>query len=354
MVGQLNFKIDKRSKIELIFFLTYYYVFRMLTDFEYNFWERHITGIDLPTIEANLAYGTSDLIAFYGFYRILQYLLIKKKTGQLILFVFLFLIGYSFYNKIIHLLYANLPFFSDGLRVAALKYYKFSSIGYSVAYMLKEILAISSLAYFTYASKQNEQLKVLKEQQLISEITYLKAQLQPHFFFNTLNNIYALALQQSDKTAPLVAKLAEMMRYILYRADKKFVTLKDEVAFVQNYVEVENIRYRSAIKITFEVQGIDDVSRISPLLLLPFIENAFKHGIEEEAKEGFVQIVICKTENELTLEVKNSIAKDSINVGGIGLINVRKRLDILYPEKYSLEILNDRKIYQVTLTLETI
>lgn len=332
----------------------YYYLFRMLTDLEYNFWERHITGIDLPTIEANLAYGTSDLIAFYSFYRILQYLLIKKKTWQLIIFVFLFLVSYSLYSKAIHLLYANLPFFSDGLRITALKYFKFSSIGYSLAYMLKEILAISSLAYFMYSAKQNEQLKALKEQQLISELTYLKAQLQPHFFFNTLNNIYALALKQSEKTAPLVARLSEMMRYILYRADEKLVALKDEIAFVQNYVEVENIRYRSAIEITFEAQGIDEESKISPLLLLPFIENAFKHGIEEEEKEGFVHIIICKTENELTMEVKNSIAKNNTDMGGIGLINVKKRLDILYPRKYELEILNDGKIYKVSLTLQTI
>ena len=186
---------------------------------------------------------------------------------------------------------------------------------------------------------------------MISELTYLKAQLQPHFFFNTLNNIYSLALIQSKDTAPLVAKLAEMMRYILYKSDEKLVSLKEEVAFLQNYVEVERIRYRSAIKINFETQGIDEESKISPLLLLPFIENAFKHGIEEEEKDGFVNIIICKTEDELTLEVSNSIAKTKENLGGIGLVNVKKRLEILYPNSHLLAIENDGIVYNVNLTL---
>lgn len=352
MLRRLQFKVDKYRKVEFFFFITYFYLFRILTDFEYNLWERHIFGIDLSAVEYNIAYGTSNLIAFYCFYKILRNLLIKKKVWQFIVFIVVFLICYSLYTKAVNLLYSNLPFLSEGLRNSALKYLKFRSIGYSLAYILKEFLAIGSLAYFMYSAQQDEQLKVLKEQKLIAELTYLKAQLQPHFFFNTLNNIYSLALQQSVETAPLVAKLAEMMRYILYKADEKLVSLKDEIAFIQNYVEVENIRYRSAINIKFDVQGIDDFSKISPLLLLPFIENAFKHGVEDEEKEGFVSIVICKTEDELTLEVRNSTAKKKENTGGIGLINVQKRLEILYPEKYNLEIQNDVKIHQVSLTLK--
>lgn len=345
------FKRTKYFKIELVFFITYFYLFPLLTDFEYNFWEKHIVGIDFSAVENNLAYGTSGLIAFYCFYKILQHLLIKKKLWQFIVFIIAFLICYSIYTKLINLLYANLPFFSDGLRASALKYYKFKSIGYSLAYMLKEFLAIGSLAYFIHAAKQEAQISAIKEQQLITELGYLKAQLQPHFFFNTLNNIYSLALQQSKDTAPLVAKLAEMMRYILYKAEEKWVSLTDEIAFIQHYVDVEQIRYRAAIDIKLDTQGID-FSKISPLLLLPFIENAFKHGVEEEENTGFINIVICKIEDELTLEVKNSIAKKKENTGGIGLVNVKKRLEILYPEKYKLEMHCDEKVYQVSLTLK--
>lgn len=346
------FKRSKYFKIELIFFITYFYLFRLLTDLEYNFWEENKTGINSFGFEYNFLYGTSGIIAYWFFYQIVKRYLIHKRIGVLIGQVLLFLLFYSIYLKGTSYLFAHLDFLSDEMRKSALRQFKFKSVGYSFAYMFKEFLSISSLAYFIHTDQQNKQMKALKEQQLISELTYLKAQLQPHFFFNTLNNIYSLALQQSTATAPLVAKLAELMRYILYKANEKQVLLKDEITFLQNYVEVENIRYRSAINIKFDAQGIDDYSKISPLLLLPFIENAFKHGVEEEEKEGFVTIVICKTEDELTLEVSNSIAKNKESTGGIGLVNVKKRLEILYPGKYKLELQNDEKLYQVSLTLK--
>ncbi|TKC12079.1 hypothetical protein FA048_00215 [Pedobacter polaris] len=350
---RLNNTFDKKYfKIELIFFVLYFYVFRFLTDFEYNFWERKKSGISFFEVEYNLLYGTSALIAYWIFYQIIRRYLISKRLFILIAHILLFLVFYSIYLKATSYLFAHLDFLSEEMRKSALRQFNFKSIGYSLAYVLREFFSISFLAYFIHVDKQNEQVKLLKEQQLISELTYLKAQLQPHFFFNTLNNIYGLALKRDENTAPLVAKLAEMMRYILYKADEKLVSLKDEITFIQNYVEVENIRYRSAINIKFDAQGIDDNSKISPLLLLPFIENAFKHGIEEEEKEGFVNIIICKTEEELTLEVNNSIAKNKEKTGGIGLVNVKKRLEILYPEKHKLEIQNDEKIYQVSLTLE--
>lgn len=346
------FKFDKYTKIEVIFFLVYFYFFRLLTDLEYNLYERKHFGVSSRTIEDTLVLGTTSLIAFLVFYKVLIYCLEKNKLKSFLLFVLLFLFCYHFYQKATYLLISNLDFLSEKLRNETLKWFNSKTLSYTLSYMIRELLAISALAYFIHSAKQAEQMKMLKEQQLISELTYLKAQLQPHFFFNTLNNIYSLALIQSAATAPLVAKLAEMMRYILYKADEKLVPLRDEIAFIQNYVEVERIRYRSAIKINFETQGIDEESKISPLLLLPFVENSFKHGIQEEEKDGFVTIIICKTQNELTLEVKNSIAKNEESVGGIGLSNVRKRLEILYPEKHELTIENNGKIYQVSLTLE--
>ena len=177
------------------------------------------------------------------------------------------------------------------------------------------------------------------------------SQLHPHFFFNTLNNIYSLALKQDKDTATLVAKLAEMMRYMLYKADEKWVLLKEETEFIRNYVDVEHIRYRAAITINLDMQGIDSQSRIAPMLLLPFIENAFKHGVEEEQQQGFVSIIICKTHKELTLEVQNSIATKTPQSGGIGLINVKKRLGILYPNRHHLDIQHNQKFYHVSLTL---
>ncbi|MFI5452853.1 sensor histidine kinase [Pedobacter sp. UC225_61] len=352
MPPAITFKLSKYAKIEIIFFLVYFYGISLLSSFEYNFWENQYTGISIQEVEFSLVYGTFNIIAFLLFYRALQYSLKKDKFWAFLVTIVLFLVFHFFYKKATYVLISNLEFLSDKIRNDALKWYHLKRLGFTLSYMIGQLCGVSFLAYFIHSAKQNEQLKTLKEQQLISELTYLKAQLQPHFFFNTLNNIYSLALKQDKATAPLVAKLAEMMRYILYKADEKWVSLKDETEFIKNYVEVEHIRYRSTISISFDRQGIDDESKISPLLLLPFIENAFKHGIQEEEKEGFVNIVICKTGEELILEVKNSIAKTNQHTDGIGLVNVKKRLAILYPKNHKLEIQNDGKIYQVSLTLE--
>ncbi len=350
LVG-MPFKLSKYAKIEIIFFLTYCYLFRMITDFEFNYWEKNLIGIDIKSVEYNLVFGTENLLKLFVFYKVLRYCLATDKLLYFVGFILLFLVGYHYYAKVFDLLIANLPFLSDSIKADALRYYDRKSLGFSLTYMFMEFLSIGALAYFMHSKQQNKQLKVLKEQQLISELAYLKAQLQPHFFFNTLNNIYSLALKQSKDTAPLVAKLAEMMRYMLYKADEKFVSLHEEITFIRNYVEVEKIRYRDTLTINFDEQGIDKNSNIGPLLLLPFIENAFKHGIEQETGSGFVNIVVCQVNRELTLEVTNSIASNELSrKGGIGLQNVKKRLLLLYPD-HILNIKHDEKNYNVNLTL---
>ena len=342
----------KYLKIEVIFFITYFYLFRLLTNFEYNFWEEKITGISRFDIEYSIGFGTSSLIAFLVFYEIIKNYL---KNGRLFVFIgytLLFLTGYSIFQKAAGYLFAHLDFLSKEMKKWAMVSYQSKSIGYSLAYMFREFLAIGFLAYFIHAAKQNEKMKSLKEQQLVSELSYLKTQLQPHFFFNTLNNIYSLALKKSDDTAPLIAKLAELMRYILYKSDHEFVPLNDEIAFLRNYIAVEKIRYPLVIKINVEIQGIGEESEISPLLLLPFIENAFKHGIQDETQSGYVSIVICKTEDELILEVDNSIPdKKSINDVGIALINAKKRLSLIYPKRHKLCLEETKEKYHVSLTL---
>lgn len=345
-------------KIELIFFMIICYLAILVSDMEYRYRETDEFWNWYDTLEYRFVIG-SYLFLFYGtwYWCFLKRYVFKKKVSYIILTIIGFIILDPLYDKyVMNWSISKIWFLSDSLRNMALKNYEmpqlFSKIGYNLN---KIIFTIIGFAFLIRSLQQDEQMKVLKEQQLISELTYLKAQLQPHFFFNTLNNIYALALKQSKETAPLVAKLSEMMRYILYRSDEKVVSLKEEIAFLQNYVEVENIRYRSSIQISFDVQGIDSTSTIAPLLLLPFIENAFKHGVQEETERGFVTIVICKTEDELTLEVTNSIAAiKKSEPSGIGLANVQKRLAILYPEKHKLEVTNDGKIYRVNLTLTTI
>ena len=345
-------KLDRYTKIEITFFIVYFYVFRLLSNLEYNFWERKLKGFSRIDIEFSFLYGTSSLLAFIVFYRIIKSYLVNGNLSRLVIYLVLFLAGYIWYQKAVNYTYSQLPFLSNEFRHLATNAYQSKSIGYSFAYMFKEFLAVGCLAFVIHSMKQAEKVRQLKEQQLMSELAYLKSQLQPHFFFNTLNNIYSLALKQSEYTAPLVAKLADMMRYMLYKTDQPLVLLKDEIAFVKNYVEVEQIRYRSNIHISLDIQGVDEHTSIAPLLLLPFIENAFKHGIEEEVAKGYIAIRICKIANELVLEVENSMAQETPIRKGLGLANVKKRLALLYPDKYTLTAQPNELIFYVNLSIQ--
>jgi len=201
--------------------------------------------------------------------------------------------------------------------------------------------------------------KDLQRQQLKSELKFLKTQINPHFFFNTLNSLYALTLKKSDKAPEIVLKLSEMMRYMLYESNERLIPLSQEIKYLKNYLELEKLRHGDKFKMSIDIQGDPKGHRIAPLLFMPFLENSFKHGIDSELKSGYVDISIEINETELSLNVTNSRPQVAITPiplegksGGIGLTNVRRRLNLLYPKKYKLGIDKDENTYQIDLTLK--
>lgn len=344
----------KYLRAEIAFFVIFFYLFPVISSFEYNFIERHKAEFG-PQVVSTIIYGSFDIIAFGIYYALIQLLLFNRRFWMFACSTIAYLFVYHFYRRGLYFSISHLPVFPAAIRSESLKWYNANSrINFSTVYMCMNFLCLTALAYFIRSSKLDEQMHILKEQQLATELKYLKAQIHPHFFFNTINNIYSLALKQSADTAPMIAKLGEMMRYILYEADKKSVSLDQEIAFLNNYIAVEKIRHTAAISIVFDVQGPTSTTTIEPFLLLPFIENAFKHGLHDETSNGFVYIVLCMAENELILDVKNSKpAQTGRNEApGIGLKNVINRLDILFGKKYQLFINEEAKKYQLTLTLQ--
>lgn len=220
------------------------------------------------------------------------------------------------------------------------------------------IVGLFALVYgykWAQISKVNQQLQLQHE---LTELKYLNTQINPHFLFNTLNNIYALSIKKSEQTPELILMLADIMRYIIYEcADKQEVDLQQEIKHLQNYVNLERIRQEKNANITFKVIGAINQQKIVPLLLLPFIENSFKHGLHQKIQHAFVHIVITVNSNLLFLQVSNSKlttlpnAPSSLNEG-IGLANTQKRLNLLYPNKHQLEIKVENELYEVNLKLQ--
>lgn len=351
----VNYFKDRYHRLELIFFIIYFICFPILSGVEYFVYEpapagQHLLN-DLPE---HLIYGfTAMAPAWICYQYIIKNLLFKRKYGWFAAALLVYLFLHQCYRLGVYWLIAHLHFLPASMTEQAGRWYLNGTLYHAISiHELRDLIVLSALAYFIRSARLDKQISVLEQQRLESELNFLKVQIQPHFFFNTLNNIYALTVQGSEKAAPLVARHSDSMRYILYESSKQWVSLKQEVAFLQNFVQVEAMHFSDKMDIRFETQGITDRALIEPLLLLPFIENAFKHGLQEETGEGFIHIVISLVENELFAEIRNSRPLQSdITKPGIGLQNVLKRLEMLYPDKHQVDIIAADRVFEVRINL---
>ena len=204
--------------------------------------------------------------------------------------------------------------------------------------------------------KAEMELKELEAKQAQAELNMLKSQVNPHFLFNSLNSVYSLILSKSDIAADTVMKLSDLMRYLLESSQKRKVLVKHELDFLQNYIELEKIRLGKKAKVNCEFNGDQSGKIISPLLLIPFVENCFKHGISVNPADNVIDISIDVGENLLILRTSNNIAPKRINETSkktsTGIENVKKRLELLYVERHQLEIKEDETSFLVNLKIE--
>lgn len=190
-----------------------------------------------------------------------------------------------------------------------------------------------------------------------TELKYLKSQINPHFLFNCLNSLYALTLKKSDLAPDMVLRLSDLLRYLLYEAGEPYVSLEKEIDYLKNYLELEKMRHGDRMHAELNIEGDIAGKKIAPMLFLTFLENSFKHGLAHESESGFLRIVIAVHENDLHFAIANSkpkVKRRSMqgDVGGIGLENVRKRLQLLYPGKHSIESVETEDEYLVNLNLK--
>ena len=193
----------------------------------------------------------------------------------------------------------------------------------------------------------------IEHEKLNTELSFLKTQVNPHFFFNTLNNIYSLAVVQSDKTAPAVLKLSSIMRYILTETQTDKVPLENEIDFIKNYIDLQLVRLTDKVKVNFEVTGDTMNKSIAPLLFIPFVENAFKYGVSTK-DNSVIDIHLIATGNTVELDVTNTIVHkaNSMDTTGIGINNVKRRLILSYPDKHTLYVSDNNNTFKVHLVID--
>jgi len=240
----------------------------------------------------------------------------------------------------------------DGWEFWAFLYFFYGLIS---IYVVAGIAATIKLVRQTLIS--NKQNQLLVQQKLEAELKLLKSQIHPHFLFNTLNNLYALALDNSEKSAKGILKLSGLLHYMLYDCNAPLVMLKREIQQIEDYISLEKLRYSNRLEVEFDIVGKTDNKMIPPMIILPFVENAFKHGTSKHLQKASIYINLSAENHRLHLIVKNSkspvISNDESGyTKGIGLRNVRRRLELLYPDNHTLDIKDEENKFTIYLDID--
>lgn len=251
-----------------------------------------------------------------------------------------------FFDYLIDILFPGYYFIS---------YYEFIDVvQFFLIYIFITSLLKLSRGWF-HLAKTEKELAAANRQHLESELKVLKSQINPHFLFNSLNNLYSLSLKGDAQTPAFILKLSESLRYILYECEEDLVLLENEIIFLRNFVDLQKLRSLAGTTIDFNVTGDTREIKVAPLLFMPFVENGFKHGVKGDTKSGFIKIDLAVEKKQLLFQVENNQGSiDEGNIGkegGIGLENVQQRLQLIYPDKHRLDIMNSEQNFKVTLKL---
>jgi hypothetical protein len=301
-----------------------------------------------------------------GFFYLNYYILIPryffpKRYAIYILFVMLSLvIAFS----LPHLIGSNLLRLKDVVLIEIRgnnKYFPHppgnrSPLFFLIDEMRRHLYLFFAATFFSFLLKTREHLSQLKEEKLSAELSSLKAQINPHFLFNTLNSIYVLSIKKDNKASEAIVHLSGLMRYVIKDANNYKIPLQKEIEYISNYIELQKARLGNTTYVRFECSGDADNKEIAPLILITYIENAFKYGINPNIDDCIVEITLQVTDSGIRLYVFNKKVQDSLNTEstGIGIRNTSERLKHLYPDKHVLQISENKETYSVMLSLQLV
>ncbi|WP_417856715.1 sensor histidine kinase [Xanthomarina gelatinilytica] len=290
---------------------------------------------------------------YVSIYKLIPDYLVTKRYGLFIL--------YSIYTLIVSGYLIMVSIFFSLIYLANFEYTQMNPITRNIllvtsgVYLIVVVVSAFKLLKLNLIQAENTkklETKILETQLKLKEqeLNYLKMQIHPHFLFNTLNTMYGFALKKADETPEMILKLSNLLDYLLYQVDKPLVLLIDEINHIKDYIELEKLRFNKRLDVSFNTYNIPENISIAPMLLLPFIENSFKHG---HLNNGVltIKIVLSCTKEQVFFSIENSHSNTNQSRKGIGLENIQKRLDLLYKGKYDLQIENSNNLFKVQLKL---
>lgn len=326
----VSLPIARRVTYHVIFWTIYFSVYTIFVVFG-------IYGIRDPSIFLKLFtfYPLEIALVYVNFYFLIPNFLNEKRYKLYGLLVFIAILITAIFNLSLKRLYSeSSPFFSVASE------FNFSNI---VGVMIERVYLLGLTTGIKLAKDWVVNLQLMKDrekQYLETELNFLKSQIQPHFFFNTLNNLYSLTLQKSDKAPDVVLKLSELMSYMLYESNTAVVSLDKEIDYLENFMDLEQLRFGERMKVEFDVEGITENISIPPLILILFVENSFKHGVKNNLNQIRIRAKLKAEPNSIEFSISNpklETMSQSANAG-IGLKNVKRRLDLLYGSRYQLDM----------------
>ncbi len=287
-------------------------------------------------------------LVYFNIYKLIPVLLHRKKYLYYAIALCMAMFTAAYADQLIKKYYVHI-----GLTI-----FTYTS-GLDIKSLFSEAVGLFYLTGFTTSIKiskdwiTSQQLQQEREKQYLeTELNFLKTQIHPHFFFNTLNNLYSLTLKKSDQAPEVVLKLSSLMSYMLYESNAAKVSLNKEISYLQNYLDLEKLRFGQRIYIVFEIEGLIEEVTIPPMLLILFIENSFKHGIKNNVNKIRIDISLKVEEGWLFFMVKNPLGDRPVSRNaGIGLKNAARRLDLLYGNQYQLDLSEKDNEFTVSLKI---
>ncbi|SRR5579871_326696 len=344
----------KKSRLHIIFWIVY---FTYDTFLQLSYWRLFLDGISgqdqlWMAIRSALIVLPLKMMVTYAALYFFQKSVVEEKKRFIIPLTFLILVIVlaAIMYRAAHYYYID-PFIYHGRGVRT-TLFGFMDI-WKAFFEILSVACIAIIIKFVRAQFQSmEKERLLMKEKLESELEFLRNQTNPHFLFNTLNNIYALALKKSDDTPAVVKKLTKLLNFMIYESGKERISIGDEMQILEDYIELERIRYANRLELNITLEIDNEKEELTPLLLLPFVENAFKHGVSESQLDSYIHIDIRLRSGILQFEIENTKEqweKSPAN-GNIGLVNARRQIELLYTD-YNLDVMDKKELFKVNLMI---